>query len=80
MTTRSCAPRAASAFTPRRIALRANAVRQKLHRDVAVAKMPGDPGQRADIGGARLDQGLRGRDHFDQAAIVEHQQIVGAQP
>jgi len=63
-----------------RLAPRPDAVRQHLHRHMTVAEMPGEPRQRRHIGGARLDQRLRRRHHFDQTAVVENQQIVGAQP
>ncbi len=61
-------------------ALHADAVRQQLNGDMAVAEVPGEPRQRGHIGGARLDQRLRRRHHFDACAIVKQQQIVGAQP
>ena len=53
---------------------------ENLHRNMAVAEMPGKPRQRRQIGGARLDQRLGLGHHFDQPAIVEHQRIVGAKP
>jgi hypothetical protein len=40
--------------------------------------MPGEPRQRVEVLGARLDQRLRLGDHFDQVAVVEHEQIAGA--
>lgn len=64
----------------RGIAANAQAVRHDLHRDVPVAEMPGEPGQRRQIGGARLDQRLGLGHHLDQGAIVEHQCIIGAKP
>lgn len=47
---------------------------------MTVAEMPGQPRERGDIGGARLDQRLGCRDDLDQRAILEQQEIVGAQP
>ena len=44
----------------RRIALHANPFLQDLHRNVTVAKMPGEPRQRRQVRGARLDQRKRG--------------------
>lgn len=61
------------------IAPRADTVRQQLDRDMAVAEMPGQTSQTGHIGQARLDQRLGRRDDFDQTAVVEHQQVVGAQ-
>lgn len=42
--------------------------------------MPREPRERRDIGGARLDQRLGRGDDLDQAAVLEHEKIVGAQP
>ena len=67
-------------FLGRRLAQCADAVRQQLHGDVAVAEMPGDTRQRRDIGGARLEQRLRFGDDLDMAAVIERDDIVGAQP
>ena len=64
----------------RRIAPQPQPALQHLHRHMAVAEMPGEPRQRRQIGGARLDQRLGLRHHLDQPAVVEHQRIVGAQP
>ena len=64
----------------RRIALEPQPALQNLHRHMAVAEMPGEPRQRRQIGGARLDQRLGLRHHLDQPAIVEQQRVVGAQP
>ena len=41
--------------------------------------MPGQPRQRGHVGGARFDQRLGRGDDLYQTAIVEQQQIVGAQ-
>lgn len=62
------------------IALGADAVWQKLHCNVTVAEMPGQPRQRAEIGGTHLEQWLRRRHHFDQCAILKHQEVVGPKP
>src|SRR5690242_3335587 len=59
------------------VAAQTQAVGEDLHRHVAVAELPGDAGERRRIGDARLDQRLRLRYDLDQAAVVEHQQIVG---
>ena len=61
------------------IALRADAIGQHLRWDMAVAEMPGEPRQDRDIGGTHLDQRLRRGHYFDQTAVIEQQQIVGAQ-
>jgi hypothetical protein len=50
-----------------------------LRRQMAVAKMPGDPDQMMRIGTADFNQRLRRGDHFDQPAIIEHQRIATAQ-
>jgi hypothetical protein len=59
------------------IASDAQPVGEKLRRHVAVAERPGDARERGRIGDARLDQRFRGGDDLDQAAIVEHERIVG---
>ena len=64
----------------RRIALEPQPALQHLHRHMTVAEMPGEPRQRRQIGGARLDQRLGLRHDLDQPAVVEHQRVVGAQP
>ena len=64
----------------RRIALEPQPPLQHLHRHVTVAEMPGQPRQRRKVGGARLDQRLGLGHHLDQAAVVEHQRVVGAKP
>jgi len=53
---------------------------QDLHRDMAVAEMPGEPRQHGKIAGTNLDQRFRLGHDLDQSAIVEHQCVVGAQP
>jgi hypothetical protein len=50
-----------------------------LGRQMAVAKMPGDPDQMVRILSSDFDQRLRGRHDFDQPAILEHQRITAAQ-
>ena len=64
----------------RRIALEPQAALQHLDRHMPVAEMPGEPRQRRQIGGARLDQRLGLGHDLDQPAVVQHQRIVGAQP
>jgi hypothetical protein len=76
---RLCAERGEQGLD-RVIAPRADTVGQQLHRHMAVTKMPGQPRQRGDIGGARLDQRLGRRHDFDQCTILKHQEVVGAQP
>lgn len=50
-----------------------------LHRQMAVAEMPGQPHQMHGIGAADFDQRLRRGDHLDQAAVFQHQRIAAAQ-
>ena len=57
----------------------ANAIGQHLDRYMTIAEMPGKTRQSSQISGARFDQRLRRRDHFHQIAVVENQEIVGAQ-
>ena len=45
-----------------------------------VAEVPGQPRERGKIGRARLDQWFGFRHHLDQAAVIQHQRVVGAQP
>jgi len=42
--------------------------------------MPGEPRQRRQIVGPDLKQRLGLGHHLDQAAVVEHQRVVGAKP
>ena len=64
----------------RSVALRADAVGQKLGLDVTVAKMPSETRERRNIDRACFNQRL-GRGHdFHQIAIVENEKIIGAQP
>ena len=48
-------------------------------RQVAVAEMPGDAGQRGGVGGADFGQRLRRGDDLDDAAVLELQAVAGAQ-
>jgi hypothetical protein len=64
----------------RRIGLEPEPALQDLHRHMAVAEMPRQPGQRRQIGGTRLDQRLGLSHDLDETAVVEHQRVVGAQP
>ena len=57
----------------------AQALRHDLRRQMAVAEMPGNANQVQRIGAPNLDQGLGGRDHLDQPAILQHQRIAAAQ-
>ena len=50
-----------------------------LGRQMAVAKMPGDPDQMQRIGAPDLDQRLGGRDHLDQPAVLQHQRVAATQ-
>ena len=50
-----------------------------LGRQMAVAEMPGDANQMQGIGAPDLDQGLGGRDHLDQPAVLQHQRVAAAQ-
>src|SRR3569833_1469738 len=61
----------------RRRTQRAHAVRHELHRDVAIAEMPGDARQRRHIGGPRFEQRFRFGDDLDKAAVVERDDVVG---
>lgn len=67
-------------FLGRRLAQRADAIRQQLHGDMAVAEMPGDTRQRGDVGGPRLEQRFRFGDDLDMAAVVERDDVVMTQP
>jgi len=61
------------------VAADAQALRHDLGRQMAVTEMPGDPHQMERIGAAYLNQRLGRGDHFDQAAILQHQRIAAAQ-
>ena len=61
-------------------AAHAQAIGQQLDRHMAVAEMPRETGQRRGIGGARLEQRFGFRHHFDEAAVIEQQNVVVAQP
>jgi hypothetical protein len=53
---------------------------QHFHRHVPVPEMPGQPGERGKVGGARLDQRLGLGHHLDRVAVVKQQRIISAQP
>jgi hypothetical protein len=62
------------------IALEPQPALQHLDRHVPVAKVPGQPRQPRQIGGARLDQRLGLGHDLNQPAGVELQRVVGAKP
>jgi hypothetical protein len=64
----------------RRIAFEPKPSVEHLDRHVAVAQMPGQPGERGKIGRARLDQRLGLGHHLDNGTVVQQQRIIGAQP
>jgi hypothetical protein len=53
---------------------------EDLHRHVAVAEVPSESRQRREVGGPHLDQRLGLGHHLHQAAVVQHQRIIGAKP
>jgi hypothetical protein len=59
--------------------LHPHAVGEDLHRHVAIAEHIDEPRHRGEILGPHLDEGLYVGDDFGEPAIVEHQQVVGAQ-
>ena len=59
------------------IAAQPHPVGEDLHRRVPVAEPPGEPRERDHIGNTRLDQRFGIRHDVDQAAVVEHQHVVG---
>ena len=61
------------------IAPDAQALADDLCRQVPIAEMPGDPHQMIRIAAANLDKRLRRGDHFDEAAVFQHQRIAAAQ-
>ncbi len=61
------------------IAANTQALGHDLCRQMAIAEMPGEAHEMAGIGAADLDQRFRGCDHFDTAAIFQHQGIAAAQ-
>jgi hypothetical protein len=63
----------------RRIAPHAQTVGEELDRNVTVAEMPREARERGEVLGASLDQRLRLGDDFDEIAVVELEQIAGAQ-
>ena len=60
------------------VALEANLPVQHLHRNVAVAEMPGEPGKARKVGRPRFDQRFGLGNDLNQVAVVEEQCIVGA--
>ena len=54
-------------------------VGKDLHRDVAVAERQDEARDRGEILGAHLDHRLDVSHDFDEPAVVEHQEVVGAQ-
>ena len=52
---------------------------RNLHRQVAIAEMPGEPHHLPEIDAAKLDQRLRRRDHLDEPAIFKHQGVAATQ-
>jgi hypothetical protein len=62
-----------------RIAADAQRFRRQFRRQVTVAKVPGDAGQRQRIRGADLRQRLWLGDHFHQAAVLELQAVAATQ-
>ncbi len=54
-------------------------VGEDLHRDVAVAERQDEARERGEVLGAHLDHRLDVGHHLGQAAVVEHQEVVGAQ-
>ena len=46
---------------------------------MAVAKMPGDAGERSPVGGPDFRQRLGRRNHFDNSSILDAQTVAAAQ-
>lgn len=61
------------------VAADAQAFCHHLHRQVAVAEMPGDAHEMQVVAAADLQQRLGGCDHLDQPSIVQHQRVAAAQ-
>ncbi len=61
----------------RRVAPHAQPIGKELRRHVAVAERPGEARERGRIGQTRLDQRLGRGNDLDDAAVVEHQRVVG---
>jgi hypothetical protein len=57
----------------------ADAIIENLHWQMAVAEVPGHIGKLARAPTANFSQRLRLAEHFDQAAIIEHNRITRAQ-
>jgi hypothetical protein len=63
----------------RGVSAHAQAIVEHLHRRVAVAEMPGQPGEMCQVVAADLDQRLGLDHHIDQAAVVQLERIAHAQ-
>ena len=61
------------------VAADAQSLRHDLGRQMPVAEMPRDPDQMMRIAAADFEQRLGRGDHFDQAAVLQHQRIAAAQ-
>lgn len=59
------------------VAAQSQPVGEDLHRHMAVAELPRRPRERRRVGDARLDQRFRVGHDLDEAAVVEHQHVVG---
>ncbi len=64
----------------RPIAAQTQTLVQDLHRDMAIAEMPGHPRQRRKVGAAGLNQRLGLSHHLGHTALFEHERVVGAKP
>ena len=64
----------------RRIALEPEPALQHLHRHVAVAQMPGQPGEARKVASPRLDQWLGLGHDLHQTALLEHQRVIRTEP
>ena len=61
------------------IAADAQGLRQHFGQEMAVAKMPGDAGQRQWVGGPDLRQRFGLGEHLDHASVLEPQPVAAAQ-
>jgi hypothetical protein len=61
------------------IVAHAQPVREDLHRHVAVAQPPREPGECRQVSCAQFDQGLRLGDDLDQPAVLEAKRVAHAQ-
>jgi len=57
----------------------AQALLEQFGRQMPVAEMPGDAGERGGVGGANFGQFLGRGDHFDDPPVVERQPVAAAQ-